>query len=136
MKAIHRKRLQKLIDHLRQMPRENFNFEALHERSICGTVSCAIGETPCLFPKLVEYAYEFLCKDGREQYVVKSKKTGKESYDEIGAELFGISSFISYCLFTPGEQFELNLPNCRRDTPPKQVAKMLQAFLDRQSKKK
>lgn len=58
MTKLHLKRLEKLADFLYNLPKEKFNFGTLMKKTNsegCGTVCCAIGWTPVVFPKLVEF---------------------------------------------------------------------------------
>lgn len=55
------KRLLKLATFLRKLPTKNFDFEIFcdgifdRENNMCGTVACAMGWTPAVFPRLVRW---------------------------------------------------------------------------------
>lgn len=57
METIHRERLEKLVNFLEELPEEQFYFglviQKWNEARTCGTVGCALGWTPKLFPDLV-----------------------------------------------------------------------------------
>lgn len=105
-KTHYRKRMHKLADFLDTLNDVQFDFNFIaekHDKSkviTCGTVGCAIGFTPHVFPRLVKYI-EYESFSSPTGLRVESKKTGESEYEEVGAELFGISMEESDDLFTP-----------------------------------
>lgn len=126
MKAVHVKRLEKLADFLDTLPRQKFDFgtfgkeegkpfmEALAAgKHRCGTVACAIGWTPAVFPRLMEW------QDG-----FPAMRESGETCFSAAEELFGIDRDESRWLFNPGPSNNLD-----NDATPKQVAKHIRKFL-------
>lgn len=125
MKWYHKKRMQKLIDYLRQLDRKEFNFGILINE--CGSVGCAMGHTPYIWPKLVKYiSWNHINYNN----ISLIKKTGSPSgYVNVAKELFGLTYQEALALFAPNHQYILNLPNLKENATPKQVAKNLEKFL-------
>lgn len=58
MTKIHIKRLEKLAAFLDKLPRKKFDFSILvaeRDEDGCGTICCAIGWIPAVFPKLITW---------------------------------------------------------------------------------
>lgn len=62
MKAIHRRRLEKLADHIAtgKLGHRRFDFRCINEGDYdekgCGTLGCAWGELPFVFPRTFHYS--------------------------------------------------------------------------------
>jgi hypothetical protein len=127
MKALYRKRLLKLADFLDALPREKFDFgvitrvdgkpmrealKAAHER--CGTVGCAIGWMPVVFPQLVMW-------DDDHGVVLKSDPWVLDF--ECAKEVFNLTDYESGRLFMPLAS------GLGRDATPKQVARHIRKFV-------
>lgn len=132
MKTIHIKRLRKLIAFLKALPPKKFDFTT--EREIgegpkCPTTACAIGWTPTVFPKLVKWVPE-----SKGTFLIGSHET---SYAGVAEKLFGIPISVAIPLFYPNEQHfvDTRLPKCGYKATPKQVAKMLEKFIELQTAK-
>lgn len=127
MKAIHKKRLRKLIAFLRQLPRKRFNFDTIRYGHGCGTVGCAIGWTPEALPSLVK----------NDSLLGPVLRKGNGYFRDIAAELTGLGPHLASCLFCPGEQAiaDSRLPNLPATATPKQVARMLEKFIELQEAK-
>lgn len=54
MNKIQRKRFLRLADYLQRLPARKFNFSIFAQQKTCGTVGCAMGWTPAVFPSLSE----------------------------------------------------------------------------------
>ena len=132
MNAIQRKRLLKLADFLEQLPPQKFDFgvivtegakpmlEALKAREeSCGTVACAIGWMPAVFPRLTKW------KRSRSGLglVVGLKDTSKYRNFEVAERFFGISKDDARYLFNPGDSV------LSYDASAKQVAKHIRSFV-------
>jgi hypothetical protein len=129
MKAVYRKRLLKLAAFLDTLPREKFDFavvtrigkkpmlEALkagHER--CGTVGCAIGWMPAVFPRLVRW--------DENNYVCLKGDVDDYNADRYAAErFFDLSDDEASCLFVPESSGLGALAT------PKQVARHIRQFV-------
>lgn len=115
MKYFHFKRLEKLATFLDQLPEQKFDFAKLAEEGnkpmldalaareeSCGTVACAMGWTPALFPKLVMWGNKRDFKDRFGNRDLVSKASGSSYLFKITEELFGISVGEGRSLFLPG----------------------------------
>jgi hypothetical protein len=122
------KRLLKLIKFLEELPPDKFDFsqEVADSKSngkTCATVACAIGWTPKIFPRLVEWTWYdtgyftgFKPASGHEKCI---------DYMEVAEQLFGVPK--RFDIFYPGNPM-CYLPQCGTDAAPKQVAKMLRTY--------
>jgi len=100
MKAVFRKRLEKLALHLEKgkLGHERFDFNTVHKnhshkKGFCGTAGCAMGECPVVFPR----HWEFL------EYDVAIKGQPHSGFYS-GAKFFGLSAEEHNHLFMPGYQ--------------------------------
>ncbi len=116
-------RLKTLIAVLNELDPDKFFFaETVKEHDgQCGTVCCAIGWTPALFPDLAQWGG---CTQGC--YV------GDEAYNTLAARLFGMSSNIARGIFVPEGQQEVHddLELLYDDSTPKEVAAMLTHYIE------
>lgn len=128
MKAIHRKRLEKLAVLLDELPSSKWNFSLLvsemNYTHNCGSVCCAIGWTPKLFPRMVEWYRG----DGVRI------KNGDAGLFSVSNHLFGMSHSQSLGLFVPKDNWDWNPDECKlpRNSSAKRVAKEIRKFLSEQ----
>jgi len=136
---MNKKRLLKLADFLDSLSKQKFDFgcvanqygkpmkEALKAgKHACGTVACAIGWTPAVFPRLVKWVNEWTYGDdikNATELTVQVKESGANSYIRVGEELFDLTWYESYNLFTPG------VLDAGENATPKQVAKQIRKFV-------
>lgn len=129
MKPIHKERLNMLIIFLDELDEERFTLtnSVLLIDDGCGSICCAIGWTPKIFPDLVRWTGERslthgLALDGNES----------AAYSEVAQELFGIDNWMAIDLFAPDGQVRVHsaLPECGAYATPKEVANMLRKFLE------
>ena len=107
-------RLLKLATFLEILPREKFNFNCVIKRKPgkeCGSVGCAIGWTPEVFPRLVKW---------------NDPKLNMAGYKELATELFDICYDNATYLFAPGDPCVGQLPVT---ATPKMVAKHIRKFV-------
>lgn len=135
MKHFHIKRMLKLCDFLDELPRTKFDFSIVREERKCGTVGCAMGWTPTVFPRLVK-ADSYVAGDRRKMDVVMRNGNSLADYIAVAVELFGISEIEASALFSPDEAlysdnapFKKVLPPLPWTATPKQVSKRLRRFL-------
>ena len=144
MKAHHIKRLHKLADFLDTVPKKNFDFDRVvfdvdgkpRKDFNCGTTACAMGYTPLLFPKLVEWtAGEW---SGAVIGVIpKGGSPCIDSWADAAMELFGIDGGEVDALFWPDANHvraDIGLPELPEDPTPKQVARNIRKFIKLRSK--
>ncbi len=117
MKVIYRKRLQKLADFLKTVPRKQFDIERLvfgdPKKIGCGSIACAIGHCPIVFPK----QWKFI-----GSYYVKLR-SGGIFWDLDSEKFFGIAERDVVSIFTSqGYQPYQNVT-------PKMVARKIEKFL-------
>lgn len=95
------RRLLKLAAFLARLPRQKFSYNFCvkeRDKNGCGTVGCAIGWTPKVFPRLVSW---------------HNKSLNAWGYTSIAKHLFGLNTDQIDHLFTPG----INNPLGDRATP-------------------
>lgn len=127
MNTIERARFVKLVEFLEDLPIERFNFaqvvSAFDDQKDCGTVCCAMGWTPRLFPDFVQWSRlgECLVDAGNQRI----------AYEQAALILFGIHPDIAIDLFAPDQQHEVSkkLDICGEFATPGDVAFMLNQFL-------
>jgi hypothetical protein len=145
---MNKARLVKLAEFLWDLEPEKFDFSnvvsAWDEKSHCGTVCCAIGYTPQLFPDDVEWCEN--CMFGSNSRDVQSKHTDKVAgYVEVAAELFDIHPEHANNLFTPlslrdpwtdemtdwGTTYDFpdDVTLLDEDATPKQVSSMIYTYI-------
>lgn len=123
------KRLEKLINFLDQLVPKKFDFSSVvtevDSAEECGTVCCAMGWTPVVFPDLVKW-----CEKGYDIELVDSKYS-RLGYYYVAHRLFGVSTLTALFLFSPNTQSMIHpsLSSCGRSATPKQVADMLRKFV-------
>lgn len=120
MKWYHRKRLNKLADFLDKLPSTQFNISTWVSRQDdehkCGTVCCAIGWCPKVFPKQWKWSWYF--------YPYPSPRADGEfpnrSAFDTASDFFGISNADSRSIFTSSAYNTIN-----DNVTPKMVAEKL-----------
>ncbi len=134
--AINYKRLLKLADFLDKLPRSHFDFNTILEKvepsrkNKCGTVGCAIGWCPTVFPRVCEV----VSNPGEQMEVAP---IGREpdfwsnygTHAAAGSHIFGITEGEAYGLFTPSEDSPANGKRLRGDATPKQVARRIRTYV-------
>lgn len=139
MKPIHKQRLLKLAKHLRgkNLSVEEFNFWEIHHRTKCGTLGCAIGELPALFPKHFRMKLRIATSFPGDKFGDVVLRAKPSHWDFQAAEsFFGLDGDECAHLFSPYAQ-DTNLYGgnelCGRATA-KQVAANIEAFVKRKEK--
>jgi hypothetical protein len=132
MKALHRKRLEKLATHLEKgkLAHDSFDFSTLHDHRGCRSVGCALGECPFVFPNHWHMAQTF----PKLTPLLKISPFGSSTGDAV--KFFGISDSAAEHLFHPYLQ-SVDLYGGKRlsaGATRKQVAANIRAFIKRQSK--
>jgi len=156
---MNKKRLLKLADFLEELPRKLFDFgtiahaekgltpkQALKAGPKCGTVGCAMGWAPVVFPRLLKYTkvnevhpdeiwntedLKQLYIELRDPSLIKSAYD-RNSYTIIASIVFDISQDEALALFTP-DIHDWNVPALNETLPenatPKQVAKRIRRYV-------
>lgn len=110
--------LEKLAAFLDELPERKFYFGYLisvWNNKGCGTVCCAIGWTPAVFPELVEW----------KECTVSWRGCEKADLADISEELFGIDDCEYRFLFEPSSfKCPLNM-----DATAKEVAAHIRSFI-------
>lgn len=122
-------KLQKLADFLDQLRHDEFNFgEVVAKFDIdgCGTVCCAIGWTPILFPDEVEWDE---CANSVSMIGVR----GGDGYVMAAEKLFNMPRQDARGLFSPNEQHLIHgwgdFPNCHDKSTPEEVAAAIRHYI-------
>lgn len=132
MYKINLKNLKKLIDFLEDLEESKFNFAEVvssQDENNCGTVCCAIGWTPAIFPDLVSWSN---CPEWGGGLKLKGGPM-RPQYSLIAEELFGMCFYeVAGDLFCPGSarQVHEDLPELGPNATPNEVADMLLQFID------
>lgn len=122
MKSIHRKRLQKLADFLKTVPRKQFDIGVLvsgkPEEIGCGSIACAIGHCPIVFPR----HWKFRTSHAKPWNRVFLNSTRNRNWKKGAMEFFGITGHERWDLFMAAG-YESKSPT------PKMVACKIEKFL-------
>ena len=126
MQKIHAERLLKLASFLNTLKKEKFNFDIIAKKEpICGTVGCAIGWCPKVFPRSFQWINGG--NAARVTYLeVCLKNHGRYNFGAVEV-FFNISSDDSEFLFDPVAYNETNVS-------PKIVAKRIRSFVKQKLK--
>ena len=114
----------KLIDFLDNLEPSKFYFDDVVSKydkdNECGTVCCAIGWTPAIFPEKVEWYY----------LSVKAIDDKYEGYIGVSSDLFDIDELVTQGLFCSKEQRTVHssLNNLSPYCTPKELATELKKF--------
>lgn len=122
MTKLHKQRLAKLAAFLRELPSKKFDFQwvvrEFDPKTNCGTVCCAVGWTPKVFPKLVKWADSSIkTREGRYGFIATTELLFGLTGEEAERLFVGKSRFSRYAVLPP-------------NSTPKQVAKGIEQFLD------
>ena len=126
------RRLNKLASFLDDLPRKKFYFgEVVRDgdvSAVCGTVCCAMGWAPKVFPRLVEW---FRSPYGGRLSIRMLGQDKEGSYVVIASILFDITCEEAARLFSPGEIRPWVLgTGLGRHTAPALVAKSIRRFIE------
>lgn len=133
MKTFHAKRLVKLANFLRELPKRKFCFaDIINGRpNECGTKACALGWAG-LMPEFNKAGFKTFIdegegedEDGYDDGNIKYKdKTGRTHCGLIAADMFfGLTDSETDGLFIPDNQFNIDKPSLDENATPKAVAK-------------
>lgn len=137
MQAVHAKRLLKLAAFLQELPKSKFDFgtfvhrgakpmlEALKaRRSRCGSVACAVGWMPAVFPRHVRWVGSDV-DGGNLQVTLRDEDYYGYNFD-VAEVFFGLSYDETRDLFNPDNGSDDSLPF---SATPKQVAGAIRRFV-------
>jgi len=103
------RRIKKLTDFLRKLPRDQFRFAELRIEHACGTIGCGIGHLPTVFPRLCESSPNSEpARNGRLKKAVycgvflKGYPHGDYDTFAVASEILGIPEPDVRRLFMPG----------------------------------
>ena len=136
---MNKERLIKLADFLDTLKPVQFNFRYVWENGPCGSVGCAMGWAPNVFPEILERSKfgNFVFKeDKKEEYIYS---IDDYTYSAAAERLFDISHNEGYMLFTPFEELleeryvtTSGLPwggSPERNATPQEVANSIRDFV-------
>jgi hypothetical protein len=135
---MNKERLLKLADFLDELDDSKFNFSHVIEKydteNNCGTVCCAMGWVPVVFPDIVKWC------GGDDVYnpnnVELINVSGFSNYVDVAKLLFDIPREDASSLFTPKLQdkiigkYECDLPIVDHDATPDEVANLIRKYVD------
>lgn len=120
--------LHKLIAFLRELPPESFYFGNIVDKKDekgCGTVCCAVGWMPMVFPDKVKWTQKYEI----ETVALTEQRSGY--WEDVPAAIFGITDDLAVDLFTPSCQHRAHerLDDCDDMASPAEVADMLESYI-------
>jgi len=130
---VRAERLLKLAAHLRGLKPSEFDFMSPVSRPAgngCGTLGCAIGWAPAVFPELCRWR-----KSGYGKALLETTllgRAGQHDYVEVAVELFGIDEREATRLFTPyaARQWVANdVEPLGNHATPQEVAESIELFV-------
>lgn len=127
------RRLNKLADFLDGLDPKKFDFASVVAKSyrdqngrLCGSVCCAIGWTPVVFPRVVEWGSELYCRISPT-----IRQSGLADFLDVGKSLFGLSYRESDALFSPLRAIPWWPKRyISENALPKTVAKSIRKFIE------
>lgn len=144
-------RLLKLAKFLDELPEGRFNFgvscqtvmadEGPESGHHCGTVGCAIGWTPAVFPRLIQWRHVRSRLSGgfrllqeararaRKELEAYSPDLDSVDYVEAAVGLLGMSQDDADALFSPNVDSPADGEACADDATPKQVANRIRTYV-------
>lgn len=133
---MNKDKLLELIEFLKTLSYEDFNFNEVvacyDDYTKCGTVCCAIGWLPKLFPDEVEWN---ITRRGIVGLFLKNEYgsicgSAKE-YDDVAIHVFKLHPYVAQSLFAPDCQRMIHedLRNLAKNARPTEVAEMLEHFI-------
>jgi hypothetical protein len=125
-------RLEKLAQFLDQLPNYKFDFSTVVSSSAggCGTVCCAIGWLPAVFPDLVRWAPFDERSKHCDVFTIRGIGVADSHFD-TAERVLGVTGIESSWLFTPGSNYEEPPPwgqPLRSTALPKEVAAAIRTF--------
>lgn len=146
MKQPNYEKLEKLAAFLEKLPSAKFNFADVVTKSstknghMCGSICCAIGWTPKLFPK--EVGWTKLSEDDIQLFLTNKTRSHLESkwdnYLEVASSLFDVDYDDAYYLFSATEPYLDDIPwidhlptgiDLSDEAKPKDVAGNIRAYI-------
>jgi hypothetical protein len=135
MKALHRKRLEKLATHLEKgkLGHDKFDFSALHDVTSCGTAGCALGECPTVFPRQWKLSGSY----HPDPRLRRTRKAPGDSFCDA-EYFFGLTGSEAMHLFHPNEQNTdaFGGKHLGESATRRQVASNIRAFIKKMEKTK
>lgn len=139
MNYLQRCKMDKLANFLSKLPKKHFDLEHVillrnqgnkedleeigktFEAKQCGSVGCAMGWTPSVFPKDFSWHIDTWEEDGEQYHEAELVDVdgNHEEYDDMAMDFFGITRKEAYYLFNP-EYY--------KDTSKEQVVKRMKKF--------
>lgn len=121
MNKVHKKRLLKLADFIEGVKPKMFDIGYIAQKLDCGTVCCAIGYLPQVFPRHFKYGVDDYL---HEDVIFISLKKRPDIWDDAAAaDFFGLTSNEIEYLFMP-QQYQY------RNVRPKTVAKRIRRVVE------
>ena len=131
MTGIYRNRFEKLLAFLKTLKREQFNYSRwvteYDYANKCGTVCCAAGWLPQVFPK--EWAWIIDPNWGAEVFMPNYRPL--DTVEEYLQRFFGMNNYEVYALFYGDLEYQdmYNLPIVNSDGNLEDVIKLFEVFL-------
>lgn len=134
---MNKDKLLQLAVFLDKLPAEKFHFDQVvtefDENSpdgMCGSVCCAMGRCPVLFPEEVQWSGSKCPGDA----LIDMTTGDSKDYLDIAMTMFGIEEYQAEALFSPGEQLLADLPRLWKDVTSKEVASNIRLFIEKEGR--
>lgn len=134
MNPEQRNKLLTLASFLETLPEEKFRFDQTvavwDYDNHCGSVCCAIGWTPKLFPDEVSWSAGEWATTGF--ILAGDDEDDLSSFGTVAAKIFGLPRDLAELLFCPtrAEYVHSSLPWLNKRAKPAEVAAMMRQFLE------
>lgn len=133
------RRMRRCIKFLRELPRKRFDFGVVYCHTECGSVGCVCGYLGEMFPKLVKLVR---ISHPDSFNIFQWNICGKRyiHYDNAFSKLMDIDCMDAGALTTPDDDnyplwpewsAEFGIRRCPRGATPKQVANMLEKYMNK-----
>ena len=124
---VNESKLLKMLAFLAELPEEKWFFGDVidQEEDGCGTVCCAIGWSPLIFPEEAKWT---IGKFGGN--------VNDEGYDETGSHIYGMSELVAEHLFSPGTRRHIHTelpalrPSCTVEEFTAHIAQFIELVRD------
>ena len=122
--TLRRDRIEVLQQRLRLVPPEEFDFRVYYRETASGTVGCAAGLFPVIWPE--DFCYT---ENNHRDTVIQNRKTTDTGLSSVATWL-GIPFNDVLCLFIPSDEDRPWGKSCGALASPNDVAGLLQRYLD------
>lgn len=127
-------RMLQLAEFLDQLSQSEFYFASvisqMNEETGCGTVCCAIGWTPAVFPDLVRWPTksEIQVDGSAEMFLLD--RPGEPCFTEVAAQIFRMPEHHAEFIFSPGHYSPADGSELEDTATPQEVAERIRTYVE------